>query len=213
MCTLSTGPTLKVRTSVGGEEQTHDCEWAFSDVIEEIDWLPLATSQVTFPNILLHELKEEESLEFFITTVQSMPSTKGLLLINTNNSFDIDEKLYHGSEKPSVPTLVVGRDIGIALHNLVDKNPRSVEAMVQLMNAETASGMNNAGKRVFTIHNVTIHTCTYVADKLSPIYVALKKKVPESNIVQESVQAQVVVSVDPEQFIPKNDGSLLFFVD
>ena len=184
MYTLSIGPTLKVRTSAGGEEQTHDCEWAFSDVTEEIDWLPLATSQVTFPNILLHELKEEASLEFF--TVQS---TKALLLINTNNSFDIDEKFYPRSEKPSVPTLIVGRDIGIALHNLVDTNPRSVEAMVQLINAETDSGMDNAGKRVLEEENT-----------------------PGSSLVQEHVQVQmadVETEVTTGQVIPENKGSCI----
>ena len=106
ICTMSVGPTLKVRSASNEVEETHNCEWApFSCAIQGINWLPLATSQVTFPNILLHELKEEASLELLITTVQSMPSTKALLLINTNNS---DEKFYLRSEKPSVPTLVVG---------------------------------------------------------------------------------------------------------
>ena len=39
-----------------------------------------------------------------------------------------------------------------------------------------------------------------------------KEKATESNIVQENMQAQGVVSVGAEQVIPNNDGSYIIFL-
>lgn len=122
-----------VRNPKNGTEETFSCAWApFNDTSQELDWLPLATSQVTFPNIVIHDLNELESIEFLLSTLHSIPSTKALLLINTDNSFDIDKKFYPKSERPPVPTLVLARDVGIAVRDLADTNPRSIEVKVEL---------------------------------------------------------------------------------
>ena len=146
----STGLVIVVRNSINGTEKSYSCAWApFNDTSQEVDWLTLTTSQVTFPNMMVHQLKETECIDFFMSTVHSMPSTKAILLINTDNSFDIDEKFFPKNERLSQPTIVVSRDVGIALRDLANTNPRSIEVKLKLKTAEvkeTTEGQDSVGK-------------------------------------------------------------------
>ena len=139
---IPTGPTLMVRNnSKSTPEESHSCAWApFNEKTHEIDWLPLVTYQVTFENMTIHQLKEEDSMDFFMSTLYSIPSIKAVLLINTENNLHIDKKFCPKSEKTPVPTLVLARDVGIALRDLADINPRNIDVKVAI----------NAGKQKIT---------------------------------------------------------------
>ena len=103
--------------------------------MEPIDWVNLAKSQVTFPNMQLYELKEGMSLGSVMSTVNSMPSTKALLLINIDNTFEVNSEFHPNDENPSVPILVVTKEVGALLIELVEANPRAVEVKVELKEA------------------------------------------------------------------------------
>ena len=112
----------------------YECAWApFSESKEPIQWVNLAKCQVTFPNMLLHDLNEEDSMSFLVSTVESMPSTRALMLINTGNALDIDERFHPKGEGPSVPTLAVTKATGDALHKLIEDYGRNVEVKVENM--------------------------------------------------------------------------------
>ena len=152
---------LKVRTTTDEHEQMYECTWApFNESREQIDWINLAKSQVTFPNMQLHELKEGASMGFFMSTVESMPSTRALLLINVDNTFEVDWKFNPKDGNPSIPTLIVTKKVGAALSELLEVYPRTVEVKVELKEAVTAEEVfkqettpQNSGKKFdLTIH-------------------------------------------------------------
>ena len=66
---------------------------------------------------------------FFLSTVGSMPSTKALLLVNTNNTLALDKKFYPAKDV-LLPTLVVTKSVGAVLSRLIDENLRSVEVKI-----------------------------------------------------------------------------------
>ena len=108
----------------------YECAWApFSSPNELGDPMNLIKSPVTYPNMVLHELKEGASMGFFLSTIESMPSTKALLLVNTDNTLAVDKKFYPAGDV-SLPTLVVTKEIGTFLSRLIDDKPRNVAVKI-----------------------------------------------------------------------------------
>ena len=67
-----------------------DFEYApgpFRQEISDIDWVCLTSSETTFPHIRIHDLKQEDSLSFFISTMASTPAALAVVFVNSENNF------------------------------------------------------------------------------------------------------------------------------
>ena len=100
----------------------------------------LVKSAIPYSNIVMHELKEGASVGFFLSTIESMPSTKALLLVNTDNTLAVDKKFYPASDV-SLPTLVVTKEVGTALNGLIDDNPRNVKVQIVALKRNSMAGL------------------------------------------------------------------------
>ena len=65
-----------------------------------------------------------------------MPSTKAIVLINIDSTVEVNRKFHPKDENPSVPTLVVTKEVGTALSKLVEANPRAIKVKVDLKQSE-----------------------------------------------------------------------------
>ena len=127
---LFTVVCLEVCITPDGISQKYECAWApFSSPNELRDPMNLIKSPITYSNMVIHELKEGASMGFFLSTVDSMPSTKALLLVNTDNTCAVDKKFYPASDV-SLPTLVVTKEVGTFLSRLIDDKPRNVSVKI-----------------------------------------------------------------------------------
>ena len=75
-------PGLHVKIGLGGS--VVDYEYApgpFRQTIADIDWVRLTAIEATYAHIRIHDLKAEDSLSFFMST---MPSTAALAVIFVN---------------------------------------------------------------------------------------------------------------------------------
>ena len=82
-----TRPGLHVKIGFMGQAVEYDyAPGPYRQVLEEIDWVGLTSLEATYPHIRLHDLKREDSLSFFMST---MASTQALavIFINTDNNF------------------------------------------------------------------------------------------------------------------------------
>ena len=55
--------------------------------IGEIDWICVTASEATFPHIRIHDLKMEDSLSFFMSTMASTPAALAVVFVNTDDHF------------------------------------------------------------------------------------------------------------------------------
>ena len=149
VCTLVlfiyfTDVCLEVCISPDGTSQKYECAWApFSSPNELRDPMNLVKSPVTYPNMVMHELKEGASMGFFLSTVESMPSTKALLLVNTENTLAVDKKFYPAGDV-SLPTLVVTKEVGTTFSRLIDDNPRNVAVKIIPLESNVAEKTDEA---------------------------------------------------------------------
>ena len=103
----------------------------------------LVKSPVTFPSIVIHELKEGASMDFFLSAVENIPSTKALLLVNTDNTLAVDKEFYPAGHV-SLPTLIVTKEVGTTLNGFIDDNPRNVEVKISPLESEEADEVEMA---------------------------------------------------------------------
>ena len=59
----------------------------YKQELNEIDWISLTVAEVTYPHIRLHDLKKEDSLSFFMSTMDSTPAALAVIFINSENNF------------------------------------------------------------------------------------------------------------------------------
>ena len=62
----------------------------------------------------------------------SIPATMAVILINSENSYTLSSKFYSEEQTPPVPMLVVTKETGGKLLQLVEDNPRDMEAKIEL---------------------------------------------------------------------------------
>ena len=58
----------------------------FRQEVYDIDWVPLTTLETTSAHVRIHELKEEDSLSFFMSAVASSAGL-AVIFINSENTF------------------------------------------------------------------------------------------------------------------------------
>lgn len=127
---------LKMCTSASRHEEMHKQAWpSFS---ESMDWVILSKYPITSRNVLLHELNEGASTDFFKSTIRSLPSTVAFLVVNPYNALVVDRKFFPKDECLSVPFFVVTKEVGAVLSELVEENTGNVEVKIELKEAGTA---------------------------------------------------------------------------
>ena len=124
---------LQVRVNSEPEPQSHAFQFSLGKLHQtppNLDWIALTTSETTFPHVRLHELKEEDSLSYFMATLSSIPAARAMILVNHGRNYELSEKFHTEDQSPPVPMLVVTQETGRELLRLVQENPREVEVKV-----------------------------------------------------------------------------------
>ena len=104
----------------------------FKQSLRHLNWTSLTSTEATYPHIRLHQLREEDSLSYFLSMMASIPATMAVILINSENSYTLSSKFYSEEQTPPVPMLVVTKETGGKLLQLVEDNPRDMEAKIEL---------------------------------------------------------------------------------
>ena len=124
---------LKVRPKLGPSQQ-YDFDYTSAPVslsLQPANWVDLTTSEVTYPHIRLHELKEDDSLSF-LSTLASIPAMLLVVLINTHDGYKLSKKFRSEEQGSPVPMVIVTQKSGKELLRLVGENARAVEARLDL---------------------------------------------------------------------------------
>ena len=110
-----------------------DFGWGtFKQSLRSVQRLPLTSTEATYPHIRLHQLREDDSLSYFLSMMASIPATIAVILINSEDSYALTSKFHSEEQTPPVPMLVVTKETGGKLMQIVDDNLRAVEAKVSL---------------------------------------------------------------------------------
>ena len=129
---------LHVRVRKDGGYQRHSFKFSLGSLpqsLPSIGWVDLTASETTFPHVRIHELREEDSLTYFIATLSSIPAARAMILINPKSTYELSMKFRSNEESPPVPLLLVTRETGTELLNLVGEWPRAVEVRVGMSDA------------------------------------------------------------------------------
>ena len=122
---------------IDGKElkKPYHCTWPpFTESRPHIDWTSMTTYEDTYPHIRLYELSMEDSLSTFLSfidTLSSIPATMGIILINTEESYALEEKFNARRGDTPVPIVVVKRKAGLSLKEHLEHYPRKVMAKIQ----------------------------------------------------------------------------------
>lgn len=122
---------LEVKLTKTEEKRFFNFAWApFCDSPVSLDWLGLAHHQVTYEHIQIHQLKSDQSISFILSTLGSLTSARALLLVNTYDGYELDQRFRPQSEGPCLPTMVVSQRTGAELMELLKVHERDVEVKV-----------------------------------------------------------------------------------
>ena len=108
----------------------------FRQMVHSIPWTDLTTAETTYPHVRFHELKEEDSLSYFLSMMASIPATMAVILINSEDSYRLSDKFHTEAQSPPVPMLVVTQETGRELLRLVRENPREVKIKIDQLSQE-----------------------------------------------------------------------------
>ena len=155
---LCPGLKLKIKSQSSGQKLEFDYVSApFCSSLRSVDWTDLTTAEVTYNHIRLHQLKEEDSLGYFMTTMASVPAAQAIVLINWDNSYLLNKKTYPDGLVPPTSVLVVTKETGRELLRLVTENLRNVEAKFDLSPSPVLSAASPTCMVQLHIHTHT-HT-------------------------------------------------------
>ena len=116
-------------------KKPYHCVWPpFSDSRPHISYTSMTAHEVTFAHIRLYELSLEDSLSSFLSFLESLssiPSTIAIVLINTEESYDLEERFNAYRGETPVPIVVVKRKAGLGLKTQLERHPRKVDARIQ----------------------------------------------------------------------------------
>ena len=134
---------MKVTDETIPHTREFDYSWAvFNQSARAMDWIGLTTSETTYRHIRLHQLKKDDSLSYFMATLSSIPASRGMILINSENSLLLSERLNSEELSAPVPVLVVTRETGAELLRLVGEHPRAVEVKVEVSAAAVTGALS-----------------------------------------------------------------------
>ena len=127
---------LWIRIKGQKAKDPYHCVWPpFCTTRPDIEWASLTTHEVTFNHIRIYELSDSDSLSVFVSFLEqlsSVPSTRAIVVINTEESYDLDAKFstenYHDTP---MPVVVVKRKAGEKLLKQVERYGRELEASIE----------------------------------------------------------------------------------
>ena len=166
-------PGLKVRLKLSSSPLQYDFDYMsapFSLSLRTVNWVDLTANEATYPHIRLHELKEDDSLSSFMSMLASIPATLAVVLINTQDSYDLSKKFNSEEQGSPVPMLVVTKEAGRELLRLVQENARAIEASVDLSSGAKSysspalSSPSPLGTYIYDVLELHVHgkSCVYV---------------------------------------------------
>ena len=89
---------LHVKVGLIGTEQIFEyAPGPFRQEMRDIDWVSMTACETTYPHIRLHDLKKEDSLTFFMSTMASTPATKAIIFINSENNLRSEFTFFYNS--------------------------------------------------------------------------------------------------------------------
>ena len=107
----------------------------FCSTRPDIDWVSLTTHEVTFNHVRVYKLSETDSLSVFVSFLEqlsSVPSTRAIVVINTEESYDLDARFSTDNYRETpVPVVVVKRKAGEKLLKNIEKYGRDLEASIE----------------------------------------------------------------------------------
>jgi hypothetical protein len=104
--------------------------------VGDIDWVCLTSGEATYHHIRIHDLKMEDSLSYFMSTMASTPAALAVIFVNSEEHFRLADKFKSEDQRPPVPVLVVTRETGRQLLRLVEQNPREVYMKVDRLSLQ-----------------------------------------------------------------------------
>lgn len=87
----------------------------------KLDWKYIANHDIQSQHIRCHELQPGEKVKELVSSFRKVHS-KGIVLINTQNNYDLDPAFMEGMEVGRYPVVVVTKDDGAKLTQLLDSN-------------------------------------------------------------------------------------------
>ena len=129
---------------VEGDDKLLTCSygWATINTLEtpaNIDWLPLSKLELDYPHIQCHLLHDQDDISVLTKHLGGNKNTVAVIVINTENSYQIDPKHFPDEVKSPIPVLVVTPETGQMLNEALDQLKKVVKAKVEVATPE-ASG-------------------------------------------------------------------------
>ena len=153
-----------MRVGLSGSEQCFEYGLGpFRQAVHSQDWTSLTSTEATYPHIRLHQLREEDSFSDFFSTMASIPATMAVVLINSEDSYTLTGKFHSEEQTPPVPMLVVTKETGGKLLQLVEDHPRDVQIKIDQLLPEQVEigGIVTAGhfraQKIYCLHALDIH--------------------------------------------------------
>ena len=108
-----------------------DYGWgSFNQSLRPIQKMPLTLHETTFPHVRLHELTKYDSLQFFMSLMDSIPATLAVILVNFENNYQLSEGFLSNGETLPVPVILVTNETGSELLKFLHENPRDTEVTI-----------------------------------------------------------------------------------
>ena len=136
-----------LQIKVKGISSHYTFSYAWSPVAEhppKIDWTDIREKESASPHIRCYWLsdgKEEEFSAFMANTV-NFASTVALILVNTKNDFEVDDKFLPPNQRYGLPIAIVVQSIGKRLRGIFMKHNRELQATME-MNPNPPKGISS----------------------------------------------------------------------
>lgn len=165
LCTLILIAGLQLRI-INRKETSQSFVYSWAPISQarcSFDWTPLSKLEVTNQHIRCHQLQVGENvtlaLNYLLANLNSCAGMVALLLININNTYDIEASLPPRSEVSPFPILIVTSETGKAINSILDAG--EVEAKIELpaIHAE----QEKATKEVESFVEIGMFSCSELA--------------------------------------------------
>ena len=159
-----TGLKLRVKSSPEKEFVFDYMSAPFSLSLRAVSWVDISCGEATYTHIRLHTLTGEDSLSFFMSMLSSIPSTLAVVLVNTHDGYELSQKLTSSDNEQGcpVPMVIVTKETGREIARLVEENAQDVEAMMEVVTAQSSPSLSSPGSRGTNVYTYTMYMYMYM---------------------------------------------------
>lgn len=140
---------IGLKVKVQGEKEPRICiTYSFSPFMDKaikMDWKCISNEDVQSQHIRCHELHSGDNVRELFNQFKKAHS-KALILINTQNSYSLNSEFVQEIERGRYPIVVVAKDDGAALIQLIESYVDQVEAKI-----DTVSMVKNSKEEEYDI--------------------------------------------------------------